>query len=134
MPKQNNPTIFGRRWGYIRIFKVPKGEAPLKIREKWVGIVLPCDPIAGYSDNKTDYSILTRQQVEKFYGFSVPQDLAIENLEQINPEAANWWKNLGFPKPNEYFGFRLDEAVVVAGVTFQKIIHVPEEAQGHINR
>ena len=116
-PEWDGTIISGKsKNGWIRVMKAPKGEAPLEIREKWIMLLLPCEPIAS---NK---------------GVLIRQDYALEILEKREPEAATYWRSRGLPKDGEYFNFEIDEVLILHGVTFQKIIHVPEEVQGHTDR
>jgi hypothetical protein len=117
--------------GCIRIVKTPLGEAPEEIRHAWVGLFLPCLPILGYSDGNL-YGVVTRKVVPQCYGFHVPQDLAIQALEQGQwLGAVKWWKDHGFPHPGNNFIFDEDEAEIISGVTRQKLTEVTDEAQGN---
>jgi len=108
--------------GRIRIIKIPHGEAPDEIRQKWVGCVLPCCPYFGHFGKGRQHGVLTGVASERdWYAFAVPQDQAIAALEQHNPDAATWWKAHGFPRLGMYFCFDEDEAEIVSGVTRQKI-------------
>lgn len=119
----------------IRINKVPAGEAPLHIREKWVGLILPCDPYLGFPSSGMERGVLTGMPLYRNRrGYSVPQDAAIEILSHFCPDAAQWWKDQGFPQPDGYFGFAEDEAEIIAGVTRQNIIQVTEEMMGQLTR
>lgn len=121
--------------GRIRIVKTPDGEAPLEIREAWVGLVLPCDPYLGYPDEGMERGVLNNKEAPlNRCGFSVPQDQAIAILEQKKPEVAKWWKEHGFPQVNEYFGFAEKEVEITSGITRQRIIEVCDEMTGNPNR
>ncbi|MES3031380.1 MAG: hypothetical protein V4697_03125 [Patescibacteria group bacterium] len=124
--------------GHIRITKVPDGEAPLEVREAWVGLTLPCGPYLGFSGVGEERGVLTGESVGcptcGRYGFSVPQDEAIAILEKAKPEAALWWKKHGFPQVDQYFGFAEREAEIVSGISRQTVIHVTDEMQGQPER
>lgn len=121
--------------GYIRIIKIPAGEAPLSIRRAWVGLILPCDPICGFPTSGGERGALTgKESSHNRYGFSVLQEDAIEILEWASTEVAKWWWEHGYPKPDQYFGFAEDEAEIVGGVTHQQIVHVPDGEGGDPNR
>ena len=120
--------------GLIRITRIPAGEAPDYIRKVWVGLELPCDPILGLPDEGGDRGVMSRKPERSRYGFSVPQDLAIAILQEHRPDAAAYWKQQGYPELGGYFGFAEDEAVIIRGVTQQRIIEVPEEAMGDPSR
>ncbi len=122
--------------GYVKIVKVPNGEAPLDVRKAWVGLVLPCDPYLGYPDNDLERGILSgKKAARNRCGISVRQDLAIEILEKERPEAAAWWKANGFPQEaGSRFGFAEEEIEIISGVTHSKIIEVTDEMQGDPGR
>lgn len=103
--------------GRIRIKKVPAGEAPLVIREVWVGLILPCFPFIGYINGEV-FEVVSGEEIQNVgRGVSVPQDQALDVLERSNPSAASWWRTLGFPQPNQYFFFTEDEIEILSGVS-----------------
>jgi hypothetical protein len=89
----------------LYITAVPPGEAPLWVREKWLGLSLPlaqrnAAPISYLASGvlsgpKTFIALigallagkLTRQR-----GFRVPSLQAVEILERSCPQAAAWWR------------------------------------------
>jgi hypothetical protein len=88
----------------IRITAVPPGEAPLWVREKWVGLELPA---VGYSAPKgffayrvlsSPHSMLAqwwgvvRGRAERISGYAVEAGSAIDVLATSSPEAAAWWR------------------------------------------
>jgi len=109
--------------GRIRIVRVPAGEAPKEVRQAWVGLVLPCEPIVGFGRGP-EYNLLSQTRRVRTYGFRVPQDLAIEALERVTPEAARWWREHGFPHPNMNFVFCENEAVILYGVVYQRLVPI----------
>ena len=106
--------------GRIEIVKTPTGEAPKEIRQAWVGVFLPCLPIV--SASLTEHGILSKCPVRPRFAFHVPQDAAIDALELAVPNAAKWWREKGFPRPNTLFNFGEDEARIIYGVIRQIII------------
>jgi len=87
----------------IRITSTPPGEAPVSIREAWVGLELPLlrDKLLHYLGS----GVLSgpRSLVETLVhlvtfrltvhtGFVVPSLSAIEILEKSDPTAARWWR------------------------------------------
>ena len=87
----------------IRIIGVPPGEAPLWVREQWVGLELPLTrqsaPRAYYV-----YGVLSaprswlaqwwgiiRGQAERIPGYAVESAPAVDILAAANPAAAAWW-------------------------------------------
>ena len=121
--------------GRIRIIKRPEGEASAEIRQAWVGETLPCLPELTYSAGDFEQGLLTGKDLDrKGYVFRVPQDLALEILDKNKPEAAAYWRHLGFPRRGECFVFAEDEAEIIRGVTRQSIVQVTDEMRGGPNR
>lgn len=96
--------------GKIRIKKMPSGEAPMHIREKWVGLVLP---VFAIGENIGSEGVLTRKKTDCGPVYMIPQDLAISTLETASKQAAAWWRSVGFPQNGGYFCFRVSQAKVV---------------------
>ena len=89
----------------IRIVATPPGQAPLWVREKWVGLELPLAPgterhghflSSGVLDGSPTFlgflGRLFRGRVSVSKGFAVEIGSAITILENKHPDAANWWK------------------------------------------
>ncbi len=111
--------------GEIKITaEVVHGEAEEWVRAAWFGLTLKCLPIVGYSDGfvtgALSGSLISRREP----GFSVPQDEALKMLEKHNPQATQYWRDLGFPKRGMSFWFWESEAVIVRGVERQRLVHV----------
>ena len=90
---------------YLQVTSVPPGEAPLWVREKWVGLSLPmaqasADPVrrGGFgviSGPKTLHARLIAIVTRKFDmhdGYIVLAADAMAVLERTEPEAAAWWR------------------------------------------
>jgi hypothetical protein len=89
---------------YIRIITIPPGEAPLWVREKWVGLELPLadgDNVAqvftsGVLSGPRNqllaiiWGLSGRLKVQSGYPVYVKEALGI--LEQTAPGAAMWWR------------------------------------------
>jgi hypothetical protein len=127
--------------GRIRITKVPGGEAPEEIKKAWLGLVLPCYPIAGEIAGKRLGVVTGKVRSEEkacgdsYSYFIVPQAEALMELRKHAPAAAQWWKAHGYPHPVlKNFTFRADEAEIVSGVTMQAIREVTDEMMGDPNR
>jgi hypothetical protein len=90
---------------FIRIVSVPPGEAPLWVREKWVGLELPLP----YGDSGGRRAITSgvlsgprnrlialwwalRGQLDCKSGYAVDANEAVRTLEGTAPEAAAWWR------------------------------------------
>jgi hypothetical protein len=113
----------------IRIVAVPPGEAPLWVREKWVGLDLP---VARYSGPgrflamgvlSLPRSVLAqwlavfRGRAEMIAGYAVEAVPAIGILAHASPEAAAWWRE-NTPHliaPRRYLVFH-EEVCRVAGI------------------
>jgi|SRR3989344_2934935 len=95
----------------IMITKVPHGEAPENVRQKWLHLVLPCTcEDACFAAE----GVLTGNIVDYEYdAYYVPQQESLAILAQKHPEAAAWWKANGFPKKGHIFVFSKDEAVIL---------------------
>ena len=88
---------------FVRIIDTPPGEAPLEIRQAWIGLqlsVLGKRPIrylgSGVLTGPKNffqtllYLITFRLAIHS--GYVVPADRAIEILAAAHPEAARWWR------------------------------------------
>jgi hypothetical protein len=88
----------------VRIVAVPPGEAPLWVREKWVGVELP---VARYSSARTFYAYgvlslprtwvaqwwgIVRGRAGRISGYAVESLRAVDILSASSPEAATWWR------------------------------------------
>jgi len=87
----------------IRSISTPPGEAPVSIREAWVGLELPLlrdKPLrylgSGVLTGPRSFVgtlihlVTFRLRIQT--GFVVPSLLAIEILEKADPGAARWWR------------------------------------------
>lgn len=93
---------------HVRIIAVPPGEAPLPVREAWVGLLLPLVPgdegpvrlwgqgvLSGPKKPAGRWGRWWRRltgQVRAQRGYRVFVLTALERLEQKSPEAARWWR------------------------------------------
>jgi len=86
--------------GTIRFIGVPRGGAPLHIREKWVGVEVPClfshDGVPPHPGD-TMRDVETGLLVPDYPGYIVLQTHAIEALKLKSSEAAEYWMERGFP-------------------------------------
>jgi hypothetical protein len=90
--------------GSVRIIVVPPGEAPLWVREKWVGLELPLmrwpsartfigfGAVSGPRTCLTQIWALLRGRSDRVYGFVVDASRAVDILDRASPEAAAWWR------------------------------------------
>lgn len=90
----------------IRIIATPPGQAPLWVREMWVGLELPLAKrypqqrvrslSSGVLDGPPTFlgflGRLFRGRVSVTKGFAVDSAVAIAVLETKHPDAASWWK------------------------------------------
>jgi hypothetical protein len=72
----------------IRIIATPPGQAPLEIREKWIGTIIP---LADQEVKGTQLGV-KGGEAQNLGGHHVDTDVAIASLEKVSPEAADWWK------------------------------------------
>jgi len=90
---------------YIRIVRVPPGEAPFWVREKWIGLELPLadgdrSPREAYTSGVLSgprnrltailWGLLGRLRRET--GYAVDVNCALGVLEKVAPDAALWWR------------------------------------------
>jgi hypothetical protein len=90
---------------YIRIIKVPPGEAPESVRQAWVGLSLPlaegqgirpttyeaCGVLSGPKDLSSTLAAWVSKRFRLSAGYAVETLAAVEILSHVNPEAAGWW-------------------------------------------
>jgi hypothetical protein len=83
----------------------PKGEAPLWVREEWVGLTLPLaygeaytcyagslfDPVRRVSWFESFWSVISGKWT-RWRGFVVEVNAAVAILETKSPPAAAWWR------------------------------------------
>lgn len=105
--------------GTIRFTTVPRGGAPLEIREQWVGVEVLClyshDGVSIEGDTMRD--VETGLEVPDYPGYAVLQTHAIEVLKRKSPKAAKWWVEHGFPNhPFALFLFDRNSAEVLKPV------------------
>lgn len=93
--------------GLVFVKETPVGDAPLKIRECWVGLVLPCYPLLGFPDNG-----------KRKKGVTIPQEEALQLLRMRYPWVARYWYSRGFPKaaPDDCFAFGENEIEPLSGI------------------
>lgn len=97
--------------GEIRITKIPAGEAPLWVREEWVGLVIPVGEICALE--LADGEPWQNDPRKKYI---VPQAQALVILERKSPKAAVWFKEHGCSPPVGCFAFNLNEAETVGSL------------------
>ncbi len=87
----------------IRITSIPPGEAPVTIREAWIGLELPLrydaprrylgsGVLSGPRNKLQTLVHLLTFKLKIQTGFVVPSLAAIEILEKTQPDAARWWR------------------------------------------
>ncbi len=74
----------------VKIVAVPPGQAPLEVRQQWVGMVLPV--AENLPPGTTEMGVLGGKP-ENSGGYPVETMVAIQELEKKSPEAASWWKS-----------------------------------------
>ena len=101
----------------ILIVAIPRGEAPLWVRQAWVGLKLPTRGglTSGFGFGVVSgpkgwlsqlVSIFTGKAFRQI-GFIVPAATAFDLLAGANPEAAQWWReNTPYLlRPGRYLNF-----------------------------
>lgn len=107
--------------GRIRIKSVPRGGAPEYIRRRWVGLELPCVPVMTYQEKSTN-AITRKDETNATFMVHVPQDVALDLLDKHHAGAADWWRQSGFPVPDEHFSFREEEVEILSDVQRQTLM------------
>ena len=118
----------------LRIESVPPGEAPLWVREQWIGLVLPlaqrkASPrtwltsgvLSGPRSFLARLVALISGRLERRSGYAVETSTAVAILATTSPQAAAWWRE-NTPqllRPGRYFLFP-------AGVG--RVVDAPHEA------
>jgi hypothetical protein len=86
----------------IRIISTPPGDAPLWVREKWVGLELPI--VGEGCIQSLSFSVLIKSSLlrdlwtiisgrsEKVLGYQVEAKRAVVILAASSPDAAEWWE------------------------------------------
>lgn len=90
---------------YLQVTAVPDGEAPLWVRERWVGLLLPLAPrrrlpvsrlTAGVLSGPRGFTsrlvALTTGKLRRQTGYVVAAKAAVDVLAVSSPEAAAWWR------------------------------------------
>ncbi len=109
----------------IRIIAVPPGQAPLWVRESWVGLELPVFRNRPYKRHAV--GVLDRPSLAQFLwdvicgrvqpttGYMVETHRAVEILDAANAAAASWWRQ-NTPhllRPKRYLLFPVEVCEVV---------------------
>jgi hypothetical protein len=88
----------------VRIVGIPPGEAPLWVREKWVGLELPLlrwtsagtfvgfEAVSGPRTFLAQTWAMFRGRADRIHGFTVDASRAVNILGQASPKAAAWWR------------------------------------------
>jgi len=96
--------------GKIRITQTPDGEAPLLVREQWVGLILP---IVGIS-NTMGKGVVTGKNSDSEPAYMVLQKQAIKRLAAESKMAAQWFTRRGFPQHSKAcFGFKISKTALI---------------------
>lgn len=100
--------------GFIRITKVPAGEAPKSVREQWVGLKLPCGHRS--AEGPSVFGVESKESTARRPDcWKVVQSEALAVLEQKDAAAAQWFKDRGYPYEGLVFSFAPDEAEPIEG-------------------
>jgi hypothetical protein len=77
--------------GRVRIVGTPHGEAPLWVREAWVGLELPVANGQRGPCRQPAFGVLSNDREDDRTGFAVDGRRAVQLLAARCPEAADWW-------------------------------------------
>ena len=115
---------------HLRITSAPPGEAPVWVREKWVGLSLPLAQrkaralsvftsgvLSGPRGFLASVGALLTGRLKRRSGFLVETQAAMAVLAKSSPEAAAWWQQ-NTPhllRPKRYFVFPDDVGHVEPG-------------------
>lgn len=77
----------------IKIVATPAGQAPLWVREQWVGLVLPVDEKVLFPVPQTGV-LGGAPEPSNLGGYPVVTTEALRELREHNLEAAAWWEAL----------------------------------------
>lgn len=78
----------------ISIIGVPPGEAPLEIREQWVGLILPLAGGMPWAWEVQTAGVLTgTADEEETIGYAVDTHEAMVVLAERSQEAVDWWRS-----------------------------------------
>ncbi len=95
---------------HIKIVATPPGQAPLKIREQWVGLSIP---VAENLPADTVQMGVLGGKAENPNGYTVETEAAIQELEKKSPEAASWWRQNIIPELMPWLSFHRDVCEIV---------------------
>jgi hypothetical protein len=109
----------------IRIIAVPPGQAPLWVRESWVGLELPT--LRNRPEKRRTVGVLDRPNLAQFLwdlmcgrvqfttGYMVETRPALEILDAANAAAASWWRQNAphLLRPKRYLLFPVEVCAFV---------------------
>ncbi len=122
----------GEYTGRIRFVAAPKGQAPLWVREAWIGVTVPCSPFTDTPPSGSLRGVENGAAVASYECALVPQKEAIDALEQHNAEAAKWWRQNGFGSEfAPVFAFNAESFEVIDGVQKAVMIVHDDMETGH---
>jgi hypothetical protein len=100
---------------YIHIISIPKGDAPLSIRKKWLRLKLP---LVENLSSKSVQCGVNGNPPKNEGGYAVNAAQALIILDQSSPKAANWWRRNLPPVPSCELVFAKDvcELIVENGL------------------
>lgn len=84
------------KMGRILIKSIPKGEAPDWVKEKWLGLEIPCLYYDPFCQNAGGVISQKLERPEAIY--AVLQVQALDALLHVSPDAVEWWHSIGRPR------------------------------------
>jgi len=113
---------------HIRIIATPPGEAPLAVREAWVGMRLPLADPKGDARSVRSVGVLSGPKsffarlmalllgrTNQVHGYRVPGPAALAALALKDASAAQWWRDHApqFLQPRSQFVFHAEVCEIV---------------------
>ncbi len=118
--------------GRIKFVNAPRGQAPLWVREAWVGLTVPCYPFISVPSGGGLRGVENGEVVPSYECALVLQKEAIDVLEQHNVTAAQWWRQNGFGSESAPpFAFNAESFEVISGVQKAKMDIFDDLETGH---
>jgi hypothetical protein len=113
----------------IKVIATPDGEAPLWVRQKWIGVELPLAQsgsapitvlgsgvLSGPRNLLARFAHLFMGRYHRQRGYKVSVQAAVEALARVSPEAANWWmeNTPHLQRPGRFFLFQHEACLVMS--------------------
>ena len=118
--------------GSIRFIKAPRGQAPLWVREAWVGLTIPCFPFIQIPQDGNLRGVEDGEAMPSYECVLASQKEALDALGQHNEAAAHWWRQNGFGSDSAPpFAFDTESFEIVSSVHAAEMIVYDDLETGH---